>query len=300
MKKILITGGSGLLGSNLVRMLRDRFHVFYTYNENYVKFSKCTPIRMNFMREYEISDKLHYIRPDVVVNCAAMTGIRRCEENRELAFHTNIYSAKILADMCSKLGSKLVQISADAVFDGRKGMYTEEDKPNPLNYYSFTKMQAEKMVRRCADSIIVRTNFYGTSVFGNGFSEAVLEKLKNRETVHIPNDVFFTPILVDNLAEALSELLDKDADGTYNVAGHEKITKFDFAKRIANVFGLNENFILPVKMKDVYTGIEIPMDTSLSIEKALSKLNTRPVGINTGLMKIRERMKKDFHGEVLA
>jgi dTDP-4-dehydrorhamnose reductase len=287
MKNVLVTGGSGLLGSNLVRLLRDRFRVFYTYNENYVKMKKATPIRMNFMRDYEISDKILYIRPDIIINCAAITSIGECERDRELAFCVNTYGAKVMADACKKIGSKLIQISADAVFDGKKGMYTEQDRTNPVNYYGFTKLQAERMARTWENSVIIRTNFYGFGVNGNSLVEVILEKLKNRERMRIPDDLLSTPILVDHLGLAIIELINKDSIGTYNIAGAEKISRFDLATRLAKTFGLNEGLIEPISTKHLPLKVELAADTSLDISKASKELGIKMLDINSGLMAMK-------------
>jgi dTDP-4-dehydrorhamnose reductase len=157
-KRILITGGSGLLGSNLAETARSRFEVYATYFHNRVSIDGVSFIQIDLSNKDEMY-KIEQLKPEIIIHCAALTNVDYCEINPDEAYRHNVMASKNIAETASEIGAYLIHISTDSVFDGEKGGYTEEDKPNPLNVYAMTKLQAEREVlainpRTC----VVRTN----------------------------------------------------------------------------------------------------------------------------------------------
>ena len=287
--KILITGGDSFIGSALSKALSSQFKIFFSHSSENAEITGCTPIRIDLCKEYEITDNILYIRPDAVINCAAMTHLDRCERNRELAFSVNVHGAGIVAKACEQIRAKLVHISSSYVFDGEKGMYSERDYPHPVNYYGLTKMLSERLVKKYnRGSIILRAHVYGPGVLDRPtFLEAIVHKLRAGEKLNMPEDVLSTPISTMSLAEAIAELLEKDASGVYNIASPDIISRSQFARKVAHVFGLDESLISPVSVHDMFLPAEIGRDLSLDAEKARSELKAGLPNVVSSLIRIR-------------
>lgn len=164
MERILITGGSGLLGSKVVKLAEKSFEVIPTHNtRSFFKDSVIMDIT-NCERAFHVVAK---IKPDVVMHPAAQTRVDQCEKDREGAWKVNAEGTKNVALACGKINAKLIYVSTDYVFDGEKGLYVESDEPNPVNYYGLTKLKGEKFVREnCQEYAITRTSVLYVGIRG--------------------------------------------------------------------------------------------------------------------------------------
>ena len=161
MKRLLITGGSGLLGSNIAKLATSKFDVHATYNENEVNMKNVHFFGIDLTRKEQLA-KIEKIKPDFIIHCAALTDVDDCEGNPDKAYNQNVLTSINVASIARKIGAYLIHISTDSVFDGTKGNYKEDDTPNPINVYGKTKLEAEQKVTSIQpDSCIVRTNIYG-------------------------------------------------------------------------------------------------------------------------------------------
>jgi dTDP-4-dehydrorhamnose reductase len=233
-------------------------------------------------------------KPDVVVHAASETNVDKCETKKEQAWKINVEGTRNIAEACQKVGAKLVYISTDYVFDGEKGLYDEEDKPNPVNYYGLTKLEGEKQViNYCENYAILRTSvLYGWHPWKQNFATWIINKLKQRQEITVVEDHYNTPTLADNLAEMALEVAEKDLRGVYHASGNERISRYEFAKQIAETFNLNSSLIKPVKMSQVAAWIaKRPRDSSLDSGKIQKKLKMKPLNITEGLNKMKEEMK---------
>ena len=170
-----------------------------------------------------------------------------------------------------------------------KGVYSERDYPHPVNYYGLTKMLSERLVKKYnRGSIILRAHVYGPGVLDRPtFLEAIVHKLRAGEKLNMPEDVLSTPISTMSLAEAIAELLEKDASGVYNIASPDIISRSQFARKVAHVFGLDESLISPVSVHDMFLPAEIGRDLSLDAEKARSELKAGLPNVVSSLIRIR-------------
>ena len=142
----LVTGVSGLLGLNFSLQLSTDHTVIGIYNQHDIHTSPFKVISTDLVKTNVLEALLDQTQPDIVVNCAALTNIDQCETDSELAHKINCELPGRLASVTRRLGIRLVHVSTDAVFDGRKGEYSEEDSPNPINIYSKTKLDGERRV----------------------------------------------------------------------------------------------------------------------------------------------------------
>jgi len=299
MKKILVTGGSGLLGSNIAKLATSKFDVFATYNKNKVSMKDVYFFQIDLTKKEELS-KVEQTKPDFVIHCAALTNVDYCEEHPNEAYNQNVLASIHMAEVAEKVGAYLIHISTDNVFDGEKGNYTEDDTPNPINVYGKTKLEAEQKVSLiCSRSCIVRTNIYGWNK-RNKFSlaEWMLSKLTNNEELPGLYDVFFSPILVNDLTKAFFKLLEKNYKGIIHIAGSEFCSKLDFAYMIAEIFGLNKNLIKPVSIREL--GLKAPRgkNTTLNVSKAEEILRECLPGVKQGLEEMKRLLGEGYVKEL--
>jgi dTDP-4-dehydrorhamnose reductase len=286
--RILVTGSSGLLGSKVVDKLSKIYEVIPTYAtkkiyENSVKLDICFP--------NEVKEIFNKYKPDITIHAAAITNVDACEIDKETAWLTNAIGTKNIAEACKEFNSKLIYISTDYIFDGEKGMYKEDDKPNPINYYGLTKLQGENFVKEiCKDWLILRpSTLYGKHDFKKCFATWVIEELKQNKKLKIATDQFTSPTLTDDLVEIILKLIEKDEKGIFHASGRERISRYEFAMKIAEVFNLDKNLIQPVKMCDLEWKAKRPKDSSLDVTK-ISKIK-KPLNIQEGLEILKKELK---------
>lgn len=291
MVKLLITGASGLLGTRLCEIaLRNNFEVYAAYGEHTPLYG--TPVYLNILDPKAEQQTLDRIKPDAVVHSAALTDVDRCELEKELAWKTNVEATANLARLCMDRDVFLVYVSTDYVFDGEKGMYKETDKPAPINHYGLTKLKGEEAVQALDDYCIAR----GSVIYGStpatgktNFALWLLDRLRKREEVRIVTDQWNSPTLNISMAEMIIETLEKRASGIFHLAGATRLSRYDFAKRLAEAFSLSPEFITPVQSKQFEWVAKRPRDSSLSVEKAEQTLTNKPLGIREAI----EKMKKE-------
>jgi dTDP-4-dehydrorhamnose reductase len=221
----------------------------------------------------------------VVVHAAAETNVERCETERDLARRINVDGTANMAAACVSVGARLILISTDYVFDGRKGNYAETDEPNPISFYGVTKLDAERIAASAAsNSLIIRTSvLYGWHPTKLNFATWILKGLREGQTLKVVNDHINSPTFADNLADAIRRAIECDSRGILHIAGSERINRFDFAGRIAARFDLNGSLLVPVQMRDLGWIAKRPRDSSLNVGKAEKELGIELLGVDGGL-----------------
>jgi dTDP-4-dehydrorhamnose reductase len=209
------------------------------------------------------------------------------------AWKVNFDGARNVAEASKKYAAKYIFFSTDYVFDGSKLNYTEKDKPKPLNYYAKTKLAAEYMLSALdINYIAIRT----AVVYGKGgmdkvsFPLWVIEKLKNNERIKVVTDQYNKPTFADNLVEIISKLIEKDENGIFHVTGSELISRFDFAKKVAKEFQLNESLIEKITSAELNQVAKRPSTLNLSTDKVERITKIKPVGVDKGLKLLKEQL----------
>jgi len=287
LKKVLITGASGLLGRKLARALSEAYLVIPTHSTHP---AHPDSVRMDIVDRNEVARVLRTAKPELVVHAAAETNVDMCETNRALAWSVNAEGTRNIAEACGKASAKLVYISTDYVFDGEKGLYSEEDKANPVNYYGVTKLEGERFVTDiCEDFVIARASvLYGWHPGRMNFATWVIDSLKSGKRISVAEDHYNSPTLAENLAEAILKIVEAEATGLYHIAGSERISRYDFAMETAEVFGLDRSLVTPVKMQDLKIWVaKRPRDSSLSVYKARHELKVGLLDVYEGLRQMR-------------
>jgi dTDP-4-dehydrorhamnose reductase len=282
MEKLLIIG-TGLLGSKCAN--NSDFKTFGTFNRNPIKIKNCDLLKLDITDRVNTYELIKKLNPNYIVHTAALTNVDYCENNKDEAFKVNAKGTKNVAEAAKDIGAKFIYISTDYVFDGEKGMYKEEDPTNPINQYGRSKLDGESMTINTLDNyLIARTSvLYGENPKTN-FVTWVLQELKKGNEIRIVEDQFNTPTLADNLAEVILELIKNDAVGVFHVSGIERVNRFDFVKKIAEIYDLNGKLIIPITSNELNWIAERPKDSSLDVTK-ISKL-VKPLNVEESLKRM--------------
>tara|TARA_B100002051_G_C16744161_1_gene646343 strand:- start:4893 stop:5747 length:855 start_codon:yes stop_codon:yes gene_type:complete len=247
---ILVTGVNGQLGSEI-------FKISPNYDYNWF-FSDSTSFDMSDLTN--IHQFLNSISPNIIINCAAYTSVNDAENNYELANILNHKSIKCIAEWCNKKKCKLIHISTDYVFDGKKNKpLNESDKTNPINNYGKTKLLGEKAcIKTNSDSIIIRTSWL-YSVYGNNFVKKIIGLMHQKDQISVINDQFGAPTYAANLAQVILKMIVscKWVPGIYNYSSKANISWYDFAKDIKKIYGFNTN-IIPVSSSEFNSLVNRP------------------------------------------
>ena len=208
MTRLFITGASGLLGLNAALQCRDRFRVTGTYRDHPVAIDGARLVRLDVLDAAAVDACLADARPEVVLHTAGMTNVEVCERDPAAARSLNVDAAAVVARAATRAGARLIHISSDHLFDGTAPLVDEDASPSPLNVYARTKAEAEAAVAAaCPDALIVRTNFYGWgSPLKASFSDWILAALRRGSSLSMFTDVFFTPVLVNDLIDLALDL----------------------------------------------------------------------------------------------
>lgn len=274
---ILVTGASGLLGINLSLMALSRRHQITGWvNIHRLKHSPFPVQSVDFHHTQEIKPTLHQVKADMIINCAAIANLEQAEENPHEAYLINSEVPGILAECALKESIPFIQISTDAVFDGTKENYLEEDQPLPQNVYASSKLAGEvNALTANSSSIVARVNFYGWSISGKrSLAEFFYNNLKMGNKVKGFTDVWFCPLYVNHLAEILLEMAEKCEGGIYHVVSKEATSKYDFGKAIAEKFDFNPQLIDPVSVRE--SGLKAQRSLNLILNNSkISKILAR-------------------------
>lgn len=252
MKRILITGASGLLGLNLALEASRRHAVFGAVNRRALPGAPFEVLQADLLAPGAVERLLERARPDWVIHCAALAVVDACEADPGLAAQLNSQLPGKLARLVARGGARLVHISTDAVFDGRGGNYGEEDEPNPVNVYGRTKLAGERAVAEAnPQAAIVRVNLFGWSLSGErSLAEWFFNNLSAGRPVKGFTDVFFCPMLANDLARVLLKVLEKGLSGLYHAVGSQCVSKYHFGLALARQFGFDEDLISPASVEE--------------------------------------------------
>ena len=271
--KWLITGATGLLGANAAIEISKTQDVIGVARN--VPASSPTPfIEFDLSNPIGRSSLIDKSEPGVVLHCAALSTHESCESNPTLAWEINVNAARELAKQSADVGSRFIYISTDAVFDGNRGNYSENDLTSPVTTYAKTKYQGEiAVLEENPNALVLRVNFYGWSPTGTrSLAEFFVNKLKQETSAPGFVDVTVSTMYVGTLVSRIQQLVHADARGTFHVANDEPISKFDFGRAIATRLGVDPNSIYPSFSTEVLS-VARGMNTSLNTSKLRDKLH---------------------------
>jgi dTDP-4-dehydrorhamnose reductase len=274
--RILVTGASGLLGLNFALQYRGQHTIIGLVHSHALLDAPFEVCRADLAQPGASEQVIRSVKPELILHCAAIANMDTCEARPGLAQRLNAEVPAEIAVIARRLEIKLVHISTDAVFDGLRGRYSEHSAARPINVYARTKLEGEKAVAEAnPDAIIARVNFYGWSLNGTrSLAEFFFYNLRAGKRTNGFTDVWFCPLEVNLLGEVLMKMIAKQLSGLYHTVSRECLSKYEFGRRIARQFSLDESLVAPVSWLE--GNLAAPRSPNLSLrtdklEKALGE-----------------------------
>jgi dTDP-4-dehydrorhamnose reductase len=279
--KVLITGGSGLLAVNWAQSIRNDCAVVLGLHKKFIKLAGAESIWLGSDSVKDLISQFSAAEVDTVIHAAGLTSVDICEASPDLANKLNVNLAENVAQAANTLGLKLVHISTDHLFSGCNSFSSEEVLPEPLNVYGKTKAEAEmRVIRACPSALVIRTNFYGWgTTYRHSFSDFVIRSLRAKESITLFDNLYFTPIIIDDLVRTTHELIRSGARGVFNIVGNDRVSKKVFGELLADKFCLDKSLIHSIAFSDRDDLVVRPLDMSLSNLKITEFLNKSPDGL---------------------
>lgn len=292
--KILITGGTGLLGHHLIKSAPEAYKVSCTFFPAHKKASipySCDKHLLDVSDAGEVLAAFRKIRPDYVVHTASLADVDYAEKHREEAEKVNMGGTENIITACRDVGAAIIYISSNAVFDGKKPPYSEEDPLNPLSYYGCLKAKEEDMVRKSSlrHSIVRAILMYGWNLEVERKNSVtwLLDALGSGRPVNMVDDIFCNPLFAMDSCRVIWKIIELNKEGIFHVGGKDELSRYEFARVIADVFGLDKDLIKPVK-NEFFSGIAPrPVNTTYNIGKIGRELGIFPLGSREGLEEMR-------------
>ena len=293
--KFLVTGSAGLIGNQLVLDLTTMKQTVYSCYYQTIP-SKGIPIYLDLTDLDNITTIFEEIKPDVVIHLAALTDVEYCESNPKLAYLVNTTATEKIVKESEKLGSFLIYLSTDYVFDGKNGLYDEADSTNPINEYAKTKLYGEQAVKNCNTkwSILRTSTPFGYHSIKKTFPEWIVENIKSKKLLNIVEDQFTSPTYIPNLSKMILEVSKYNYEGLLHISGSTRISRYEFAKLIAEQLHLDTSLLKPVKMDMMSWKAKRPSDSSLDISLANSILKEKPYSIKKSLQEYLPQLRNSL------
>lgn len=305
--KVLGTGLTGLVGSRIVELLGNKYEF-----ENISRSFGADITDKN-----QVLEKIKPSEASTVLHLAAKTDVDGCEKDKEqdlkilglkdlkrqqeefrdrkTAWGVNVLGTKNVADACSQTNKKLIYISTDFVFDGTNppaGGYTEDDIPNPINWYAQTKYEGEKIVQNLKTPwAIIRTAYpYRASFTKPDFVRAILGRLRGGLAISAIVDHIFTPTFIDDIAFAIGAIINSSSQGIFHVVGDQSLSPYESANLIAREFGfISSNIVKTTRVEFFKDRASRPFQLALKNDK-IEKLGIKMRTFEEGLREIKNQL----------
>lgn len=297
---MMITGSNGLLGQKLIDLYRqegDRVAFLATArgNDRYPEQGDYAYRTLDIGIKADIDHVMNEFKPHVVIHTAAMTNVDQCEQEVDACRLLNVTATEWLVEACNRLGSRLVHVSTDFIFDGKEGPYDEAAHPAPLSVYGWSKWDAERFVMAHAKAwSILRTVLVFGIVSDMSRSNIVLwakGALSAGKSINVVDDQFRTPTLAEDLAMGCLLAEKKDAQGVYNISGPDYMSVYELVERVARYWKLDTSNMGRVSSDTLKQPAKRPPITGFNIEKARKELGFHPHSFEEALDVVAEQLK---------
>lgn len=290
MNTLLITGGSGFVGKNLVSFFSPRCRVVATHFQH-APAPKSESLRLDVTDFDAVCSVFDRVKPTAVIHAAGNKDVRFCEEHPEQAHKINALGIQNVARACRQVRAQIVYISTDLVFECTRGDYKEDETPEPSLVYGQSKLQGERLAREeWADVAICRSGgIYGER---SPLLAWLLAEISSGKNVECLVDVFNTPTYAENLAEMIEVVINKRLTGIFHTVGRERVSRFEFFQAYAKSLDLDSNLLSPVSMAQLGETLLLQPDASLSSKQTSSRLGINFNSVSEGFA--RMRAKKDL------
>jgi dTDP-4-dehydrorhamnose reductase len=282
--RLLITGASGFLGWHLCRQAQTTWQVEGTHHAHTPALSGVNLHHIDLTNAAAVDPWLEQLAPGAIIHSAALSQPNRCEQDPDRSYAVNVEATRRLAEFCAQQQIPLVFTSTDQVFDGQSAPYSEASLPHPINRYGHHKAEAEALVQALhpTASICRLPLLYGPpSPTAECFLQGFLRTVRSGQPLNLFSDEFRTPAYVEDVAAGLLLALEK-ATGLLHLGGPERLSRYDFGLRMAEVFGFDSALLKPGRQAEVVMAAKRPADVSSDSARAFA-LGYRPRGIVAGL-----------------
>ena len=284
MKKILVTGAFGQLGTSLCEVLSNKS--ILATGRIITTTEKYRSMELDITNQKNVEELIHNYKPDIIIHLAAMTDVDGCEKDPEIAFDINVRATE---NLLKNFRGKFIYISTDYVFDGEEGPYSEDDKVNPVSVYGKTKLYGENLIKESdIDWVILRSNiiFSYNDRTKASFVNWVVDSLKRKQIITVVNDQWNNPTWTNDLANVISMIIEKNISGLYHYGGGDFLNRLEFAKMIASAFSLDRELIQPITTPELNWLAQRPLKSGLYTNKIELDLGIEPLPIQKALDKM--------------
>jgi dTDP-4-dehydrorhamnose reductase len=296
MSGIVVLGGTGLVGNALLRAWEKRGERVSAATYRIHQASGF--LQLDMRDEARVAELLGSLKPRIVAVPAANPYVDYCETHPEETRSVNVDGTLNVARACEKIGARMVFFSSDYVFDGVKGVYSEDDPPSPINEYGRQKAETERQVLQIdpANLVIRTSGAYGWQWEPKNFVLQILGRLGRGERMKVVKDLRYNPTYVENLAAITVALAEAGARGVFHAVGADEISRHEFALRAARAFGLDASLIDGVSSSEFRSPTPRPKESSLKTDKVRTTVAVQPIGVDEGLraMKAMEHEWKRY------
>ena len=293
--KIAIIGGTGLLGSNLLKLYSEYDIKSFSREQSYVvDYFKNFTVDFRYL-ENELIKYFIAWKPDVIINTVAVVNLQKCEDDYNYALEINCNISASVAKIAKKYNSYFIHISTDHYYNDNIKFHTENSNVLLMNNYAKTKFEAEKEVLNTYEkSLIVRTNIIGyRRRTAKSFFEWLLDSIENNSETKLYTNFFTSPISVNELGYILIRCYKKRLTGRYNIASSEVISKYDFGVKTAQRFGYNLEKIKPILLENNNT-LKRALTLGLDISKIEEALNIKMPTIDETISNLYKEYKEVY------
>ena len=300
-KNILVTGSNGLLGQKIIYELVKRNNVNLIAssrgNNRLVNKSGYNYIDLDITNKKDVDKVILEIQPHAVINCAAMTNVDACENNKKACWDINVNAVEYLARACESVDAHLLHISTDFVFDGNSGPYRENDMPNPLHYYAESKLASEKIVEKIMTRWSIARTIIVYGITDNmSRSNLVLwakSEIEKGNMINVIDDQFRSPTLAEDLSNGCIKIIDQGAYGIYHLSGPKTYSILELVYIVADFYKLDKSLINPISSDSLNQPAKRPLVTGFVIDKAKENLGYNPVDFFEGIAIMDQQIKKN-------
>ena len=298
--KILVTGSNGLLGQKIVYQLAKRKNVeLFATSKGPNRLKEKIGyqfIDLDITSKDQVYNIINTLKPNAVINCAAMTNVDACENNQEYCWNVNVKAVKYIATASESIKAHLVQLSTDFIFDGNAGPYSEEDIPNPLHFYAKSKLESERIVQKIMTKWSIARTIIIYGVTDNmSRSNLVLwakKEMENGNSINVINDQFRSPTFAEDLAKGCISIVDHSAFGIYHLSGPKTYSILELVNIVADFYKLNKSLINPIDSASLNQPAKRPLITGFDISKAVRDLDYNPVDFKEGILIMDQQLKQ--------
>jgi len=287
MKKLLVTGAGGFLGWNICKIAQNSFSVTGITHRTKCTVGNIKTETCDLTNTAAITRLFDSLKPDIVIHTAAASDPNFCQQHPDISEQINVSVPEKFAELCAQHGCSYIFTSTDLVFDGTSAPYNELSPENPLSLYGQQKLRAEKaiLLKNATATICRMPLMFGDTPQGSEkFLQLMLKQLLSGKSVSLFTDEFRTPVSAADAANGLL-LFSHNFHGIINLGGHERLSRYDFGKMIAELAGIAPELIKPCLQSDVKMSAPRPKDVSLDSNKAF-KIGYAPGNVFDELKKL--------------